>query len=223
MITVLAMRMDTKLTKEEQEQCELQVSRERFERARRMRSPKAARQCLLSELFVQYAVTFYGGMEREKIQFAHTPLGKPYIKDAPVHFNISHAGDWMLCAISSEEVGIDIEKIGKTDYQIARRMFHPDEYQEMKPYSILERRKVFYEYWTMKESYVKYTGTGLSVPLNSFCVNRKERRVSGETVVFDILELDNEYKTSVCRNRNQEQVVQLERVELHDMLLNLEE
>ncbi|MDR2658433.1 MAG: 4'-phosphopantetheinyl transferase superfamily protein [Spirochaetaceae bacterium] len=84
--------------------------------------------------------------------------GKPYIEDGP-SFSVSHSGDWVVLAVCSKPVGIDIERINTsrdTD-GIARRVFHPDE-RAQAPGDI----KMFYKIWTAKESYIKMLGNGLT-------------------------------------------------------------
>lgn len=39
-----------------------------------------------------------------------TKLGKPYFKNLNIHFNYSHSTNYIACAISNSEVGIDIEE-----------------------------------------------------------------------------------------------------------------
>jgi phosphopantetheinyl transferase len=84
--------------------------------------------------------------------------GKPYIAGGP-HFSVSHSGDWVILAVSEENVGCDIEFINAdrdTDL-VARRAFQPKEIEAVK-----EDVKMFYRVWTAKESYVKMTGALIS-------------------------------------------------------------
>ena len=84
-----------------------------------------------------------------------------------VHFNISHAGKYIVCIVSDEPVGIDIELLKSADLKIAERFFTSDETE----YIMLgEQTLRFCEVWTMKESRIKREGLGLHKPLNSFSV-----------------------------------------------------
>ncbi len=96
------------------------------------------------------------------------PHGKPYIEELPdVHFSISHAGDYWACAIGENEVGLDLQDYRKRNYEkIAKRFFHPSETEWLRSHD----EDDFFLIWAMKESYVKYTGDGLSKGLDYFSV-----------------------------------------------------
>ncbi len=65
-----------------------------------------------------------------------------------IQFNISHAGDYIACAVSDDPVGVDIELIKTADMQIAERFFTTDETAYIKSGQQEQR---FYEVWTKKE------------------------------------------------------------------------
>ncbi len=87
-----------------------------------------------------------------------------------VFFNVSHAGDYVVGVSSDCEVGCDIEKIRKAPMKIAQRHFGVMEaaYIQTAP----DRDKAFFTLWTLKESYMKMTGKGMSLPLDSFEIVR---------------------------------------------------
>ena len=97
--------------------------------------------------------------------------GKPVLRDAGVYFNLSHAGDYALCAVGAGELGCDIERIRPLRGNIAGRFFHPQEaaFIAAAP-DAAEKELRFFRLWTLKESFLKATGKGLSQPLGSFCV-----------------------------------------------------
>ena len=101
-----------------------------------------------------------GGVEREA-------WGKPFFPDLPaLHFSISHSGDWWLCAFSDRPVGIDIQRCGSfvPPETLSRRFFHPQE----DDFLALQGYERFYDLWTAKESYVKFTGRGFYDEPESF-------------------------------------------------------
>lgn len=103
-----------------------------------------------------------------QIEFSTNNYGKPLLlNNLHIHFNISHTGHYIACAVSDESVGIDIELIKPVDIKIAERFFTTDEIVYVKQG---EREQRFYEVWTKKESHVKWEGKGLYKPLVSFSV-----------------------------------------------------
>ena len=88
-----------------------------------------------------------------------------------LNFNNTHSGNWVMSCVSDKFVGIDVEEIKNIDIKIANRFFHVDEYR-----IIMEaenRKKIFYDFWTKKESFIKAVGCGLSMSLGSFCVSNE--------------------------------------------------
>ncbi|MCQ2409803.1 MAG: hypothetical protein MJ068_04595 [Clostridia bacterium] len=74
---------------------------------------------------------------------------KPRLDTDMVEFNLSHSSGVCVVAMSSAPVGIDIEKIRDIDY---------NKFNFIKA----DSREDFFEKWTERESYLKYTGKGLS-------------------------------------------------------------
>lgn len=91
--------------------------------------------------------------------------GKPYIKDNPFYFNISHSGDYYIMAFSQNEIGIDIQKHSKIKKTIINK-FHPNE----KGISTLQQ---FYDLWCKKEAYAKYLGTSIFYTIGLDLLNTK--------------------------------------------------
>jgi 4'-phosphopantetheinyl transferase len=114
----------------------------------------------------------------EDIKFSKNDEGKPYIKGCPIHFNVSHAAEFVVCAFSEQVVGIDIEQIKEVDLQIAKRFFCQCEYEDLLAQKMSDRLDYFYSLWTLKESYIKWLGTGMSTPLDSFCFNVTDAGIS---------------------------------------------
>ena len=88
--------------------------------------------------------------------------GKPYFSGHPeMRFNISHSGNLVVCAVSDYEIGIDVqEKERMNTDRIAKKVMSPGEYE--KYLASTARQDYFYRIWVMKESYVKWTGDGIT-------------------------------------------------------------
>ncbi|MFA5752806.1 MAG: 4'-phosphopantetheinyl transferase superfamily protein [Bacteroidales bacterium] len=121
--------------------------------------------------------------------FAYGPHSKPFLSNYPgTHFNISHCDGAVVCALSSDPVGIDIEKVAGYDDDMARYICNPIEYAWVTKIPGREAQR-FTEMWTRKESYVKSLGTGID------CHPRDMK--SGESRVFYTGNKNNQYIISL--------------------------
>lgn len=103
-----------------------------------------------------------------KAAFKTGKYGKAYISDHEnIYFNLSHSGKMVLCAISDREVGVDVEYIDREiDLNIAKNYFYNSEYESI--INAENKSEEFFKYWVLKESYMKYTGLGMNLKLDSF-------------------------------------------------------
>jgi 4'-phosphopantetheinyl transferase len=91
--------------------------------------------------------------------------GKPFLHgENGIHFNLSHAGDYVVCAVAGRDVGIDIEEIRTSDCEkVVRRVFSPVDYAEWAAQPAEEKLDYFYRLWTLMESFSKAVGLGFSL------------------------------------------------------------
>ncbi len=125
-----------------------------------------------------------------------------------VYFNLSHSGDYVMTAVGSSLVGIDIEKCGKCNEKIARRFFSKSDNffidgisdDEMSVKTLCSNREELYTvFWTMKEAYLKWKGTGIADGLASFDIDYANMGVKGENVRFRTsFTADRRYTYTVC-------------------------
>lgn len=123
------------------------------------------RRCLGAGILLARILPLYGE-NPERITLG--PMGKP--KAEKVHFNISHSGDWVICAVSGKAVGCDIEKIDQEPEGVAQRFFHQQEAAYLQKFQREERNEMFFRLWTWKESYMKMTGEGAYLSLQDFAI-----------------------------------------------------
>jgi 4'-phosphopantetheinyl transferase len=146
-------------------------SPERQSRADRYLRREDRHRSLAADALLRHAMA--QALGRSDYPVAYMPKGKPYVKDRPdFHFNLTHSGRWVAIAWGREPVGLDVEQLrfDAAKEGIARRFFCQNEYQYIFEAEGEQRCRRFFEIWTKKESYIKYTGTGLAQPLNSFSV-----------------------------------------------------
>lgn len=89
--------------------------------------------------------------------------GKPYLKDLPFFFNLSHSGEYVFCVLSDREVGADIQLCNSVDYgRLTGRFFSAGEQRALEScVEENEHQQLFFRLWTRKEAYGKLTGAGL--------------------------------------------------------------
>lgn len=162
---------------------------------------------LIGEILIRTIITEELGIRNDNLSFEKNLYGKPYIKEyTQFNFNISHSGDFVVCAIDNNPIGVDIEEVKYIEYEdIAKNFFTTNEFDYITkndPYSSLSR---FYEIWTLKESYIKCCGQGLSIPLKSFSIEVDKyesiKVVSNNEYkehIFKIFDIELGYKLAVC-------------------------
>jgi 4'-phosphopantetheinyl transferase len=102
------------------------------------------------------------------LRFDYSANGKPELPSIAagdhVRFNISHAGQLALCAVSrATALGVDVEADHpQLDvHAIARRYFGERELARLRPLPSLEARDWFLQQWTRKEALAKAQGVGM--------------------------------------------------------------
>lgn len=182
------------------------ISSEKQVRIKKFARPDDAKRTLLADILVRSVVASELNVNNKTIEFDANKYGKPFLKgNFGIHFNVSHSEDWVVCVVDDEPVGIDIEKIKPVELGIAARFFSDHEYKMLMAKSPKDRQNFFFDLWTLKESYIKAVGEGLSLPLKSFTVSFLEKNEimvkSGNILTNWTLKqyhLDPGYKMAVC-------------------------
>lgn len=139
------------------------------------------------------------------LRWNYNIYGKPFLENK-VFFNISHSGNYALCAVSANEVGIDIEKINPDYIDIATMFFSEQEAREVMQCELSKRAVCFTEIWVRKESFAKTVGMGLNIDLSKFYFSpisnmlwKAVHSVNNYNYhIKDINIFDKEYRVAVC-------------------------
>ena len=152
----------------------------RREKVLSYKNAEAARLSLAAGLLLEAALRDFGLEAGEMRTGEH---GKPWLPALPgFHFSLSHSGAMAMCAVSSAPVGCDIERETENTQRIAGRFFHPAEKAWLLSLPEEERQAAFFRIWTGKESFMKATGLGFSLPLDAFAVLPGEEPALRQTV-----------------------------------------
>ena len=113
----------------------------------------AAGRALLAQLYQQYT-----GKEMPEIMT--TDRGKPYWKEDPLHFSITHTKHHVFCAIAQTPIGIDAEEWEREiDLRLAEKILSPGELAQYA--AARDKRLALLTFWVLKEAMAKASGQGL--------------------------------------------------------------
>ena len=119
-----------------------------------------------------------------ELAYVYGREGKPYFRDLPFYFNLSHSGDYVLCVVSEAEIGADIQQHRRREKEkdregsggsernafgdssavlgrLASRFFSERECAALNRAGA-EREQLFFRLWARKEAYGKLTGKGVT-------------------------------------------------------------
>lgn len=134
-----------------------------------------------SDKFIEYCYRNYKNVMADvellpdSVKIIREEGKKPRLDVDKVHFNLSHSHGITVCAMSHTEIGVDIEKVRPIDMAKFTFIQAADEDE-------------FFEQWTKRESYVKFTGEGL----------KAIRADIPEDAHFDSFDVFDGYKVAVC-------------------------
>ncbi|WP_145408986.1 4'-phosphopantetheinyl transferase family protein [Paenibacillus xylanexedens] len=182
------------------------VSEERRAQAARFVHQVDAYRSVLGEVLTRVTLSKRTGLRPEELSLTRNQYGKPSFSlshDADVPFNVSHSGDWIaLISGGDAALGVDIEKIDPIDMKIAEQFFSLTESIFLAAEPAEMQLDTFYRLWTLKESYIKAVGMGLSIPLDSFSIIRRAdgnwHSPQAATSLFLSLRLDQGHMLAAC-------------------------
>lgn len=162
------LRLDAEATRYDEYWRRLDESERR--RASRFRRDVDRLRCVVARGSLRGLLGERLGMAAAEIVFATNAWGKPVLHSPRhcLHFNTSHAGDWIAHAVDdSAPVGIDIECVRDdlADADALHRVFAEPELCRLRAVaSATQRARAVAVQWVRKEAYVKAVGEGLSRP-----------------------------------------------------------
>lgn len=176
----------------------------------RIRDTRQQHSAILTRVLVRTAISEYNSTEPQDWRFTADARDKPCIAspDSTLRFNVSHSRDWIVCAVGEGfELGVDVEYChpDRDILRLAKRFFSPKEYAALCGLSTEQRGDRFYDYWTLKESWLKATGLGISGGLDSAVFDFQDdgdmrfSTPAGNTGYhFNNWQLDSSYRLALC-------------------------
>jgi len=151
------------------------LSAEERERQQRFVFARHRHEYLVTRALCRTTLSRYADVDPAEWQFIRNKYGRPEIVRPstvpPLRFNLSNSAGLIACLVTRAiDAGVDVEDLhrkGET-VKIANRYFSPHELAALQALPPDRQRHRFFEYWTLKESYIKARGMGLSIPLDQF-------------------------------------------------------
>ena len=139
----------------------------RKEQMLRIKHLRGRVQCAVAWLLVHHCQMREGGSSRPEVarndKWRYNEHGKPYFEGRDdLFFSISHCRSAVAVAIDDEEVGVDIEEVGRYREQLVNYVLNEEEKEEMDKKDKMDKKEMFIEIWTQKEAVFKLLGTGIT-------------------------------------------------------------
>ena len=148
-----------------------QLSPYRQQKIAILRHEKDKNRSLAAGLLVDHALAAYGLQERS-VEYEIGEWGKPALRYHPeICFSLSHSGDYAICTIGDRPLGNDIERVKDGRLKVADRFFAQEELSWLYEAGEEEQTQRMFRLWTMKESFVKAIGRGMSLSLQDFVIH----------------------------------------------------
>jgi 4'-phosphopantetheinyl transferase len=131
----------------------------------------------------------------------YTYHGRPFFKNLPgVDFNISHSGNYVICALAKEiTIGIDIEEIKPCSLSDFTNTMNEQQWRIIKKST--EPFRQFFTYWAIKESIIKADSRGMSLPLMDIHIEDDMAICDNRKWHLHRLQIDDNYCASLSANR----------------------
>lgn len=171
---------------------------------------------IICRAFLKLLLSDHLDLDSNKIVIATDENKKPFLPSHPkVFFNVSHTLEYGLIAISQYPVGIDVEYIDRkmNHLETASLLFKTNDLNILD--SSNDKIRLFFTYWTRKESIVKATGRGIDDNLINIPVRDGKHLINanliknGTALSVYSFEVDDHHIGSIAMKFTEEAVQQL--------------
>lgn len=133
-------------------------------------------QFLVTRALIRSCLSNYCNIEPGDWRFTKNNYGKPEVSLPDItgqfRFNLSHCKGLVMCGITRDhDIGVDVEDAQRNTQATLDSLssyFSKSEIEELKRLPVDRQKQRFFDYWTLKESYIKARGMGLAIPLAKF-------------------------------------------------------
>jgi len=131
---------------------------------------------LVTRALVRTVLSRYAPVDPKDWVFSRNAWGRPHIVntqgiDGCLSFSVSHTQGLIVLGVAKgRSLGVDVENFTtrNVSIDIANHYFAPQEAAALRKVSRQQQQYRFFEYWTLKESYIKARSLGVALPLDKF-------------------------------------------------------
>lgn len=155
---------------------------ERREEQRFRRAPD--RHCyVVTRALVRTVLSRYAPVAPHRWVFRKNAYGRPGIDHADaaatrIAFNLSHTPGLIVLGVTcGSDIGVDAEnvRVRRAPLEAQRTVLAPGEISALAQLPAAMQHDRFFEYWTLKESYIKARGMGIGLPLQQVCFDLSQQ------------------------------------------------
>lgn len=158
---------------------------------------------LLGKLLLKRAISWYQ-MDLDLSDLKVGEFGRPFF-DSHFDFNISHSGDVVVCACSTDaRIGIDIEERIELDIRDFRAVFMQWEFQQLLE---SEGNGLFFDWWTKKEAVSKVIGKGFFLSFPDIRLEQGKASYAGVNYFVEEVYVRDHYQTAVASSKPLDNIV----------------
>jgi 4'-phosphopantetheinyl transferase len=157
------------------EMCRKILNNDEIQKEKKFYFEHDRRRYLITRATLRNILSLYVPIKPDDWIFKTNQYGRPYINNVQhcaqtIYFNISHTKSLIIIGVThSSPIGVDVENFNANrDITNISYYFTQNEQDFIRSLPAQQRQRIFYDYWTLKESYIKARGMGLSIPLDSF-------------------------------------------------------
>ncbi|WP_406616097.1 4'-phosphopantetheinyl transferase family protein [Mycoplasmopsis hyopharyngis] len=133
---------------------------------------------------------FVKNEENQNFEIKFNEFGKPFFENSRIHFNISHSHNYVIAAVSNEQIGIDIEKEKIVKLGISKFLLNPND-DEFYKTNLLEC-------WNVKEAFSKLLGIGMTTFFSNFLIKNNTIQYLDNHAFFLKMILDQNKKICIA-------------------------
>lgn len=192
------------------------LSEQRAKRVDKYRFFKDRKLSALAYIVLRYALIEEYDID-EKVEFEFGPYGKPFIKGMPeLQFSLSHSASGIVCGLTHFPIGVDIADIDASNLDCIKTAMHPSEQHII--HLSNDKARAFARFWAMKESYLKYIGTGIDENISNINFSDyKENLFDYRFGKMQVINCENAVVTAYCAEV--QPVKYLTKIDLFDFLI----